>query len=395
MFRLTQMMRLLFRPQTPQRPTQARSASGPVVVWNLIRRCNLSCRHCYSASSDRGFQGELSTGEVCRVLQELKDFGVPAVILSGGEPLLRPDLFEIAAHAKALGFYLGLSSNGTLMDRDTAKKIAAAGFDYVGVSLDGLRDKHDHMRGMAGAFDESIRGIRHCREWGVKAGIRFTPTQENIADLPELFTVMAQESIDRFYLSHWNYAGRGNANRAEDSTHRATRDLVTFLFRQAWEDVEQGGSREFVTGNNDADGVLFLFWVRQHFPEKYPVAEQLLHAWGGNASGVGIANIDNRGHVHPDIFWWNYSLGDLRQASFADIWGATDEPLLVGLRQRPRPVKGRCGACHYLAICGGNTRVRAYQLNEDFWAEDPGCYLTDEEIGIQPQQHRFAPNSLL
>ena len=379
MFRLSQMMKQLFQTSTPQ----PRLVTAPVVVWNLIRRCNLTCRHCYSASSDKEFHGELSTEEVFRVLQELKDFGVPAVILSGGEPLLRPDIFEIATQAKSLGFYLGLSSNGTLMDEATAQKIAAVGFNYVGVSLDGLQEKHDHIRGLSGAFDNSINGIRHCRALGVKAGIRFTPTQENITDLPALFTVMENESIDRFYLSHWNYAGRGNANRSEDSTHRATRALVESLFQLALEDLEQGRSREFVTGNNDADGVLFLFWVQKYFPDKYPKAEHLLLEWGGNASGVGIANIDNRGHVHPDIFWWNYSLGDLRQASFAEIWSSSTEPLLQGLRQRPRPVKGRCGTCRYLAICGGNTRVRAYQLNEDLWAEDPGCYLSDAEIGIQ------------
>ncbi|MBF0194117.1 MAG: heme d1 biosynthesis radical SAM protein NirJ [Magnetococcales bacterium] len=381
MFRLSQIMGSLFGQKPQRRASKARSATGPVVVWNVIRRCNLTCRHCYTASTDKDFSGELSTNEVFRVLQELKDYSVPAVILSGGEPLLRPDIFEIAAHAKKLGFYLGLSSNGTMMDKTTAKKIADSGFDYVGVSLDGLREKHDHIRGRVGAFDDSINGIRNCSEMGVKAGIRFTPTNNNITDLPAIFELMEKESIDRFYLSHWNYAGRGNANRKEDSAHLATRNLVESLINSAKNDLDIGSPREFVTGNNDADGVFFLMWIAKNYPQKFEEAEQMLLKWGGNASGVGIANIDNQGHVHPDIFWWNYSLGDLKKNSFAEIWGSKD-PLLQGLRQRPRPVTGRCGACKYLAICGGNTRVRAYQQDNDFWSEDPGCYLSDEEIGV-------------
>ncbi|MBF0380824.1 MAG: heme d1 biosynthesis radical SAM protein NirJ [Magnetococcales bacterium] len=392
MFRLSQIMSSLFSQKPQKRLSRARSATGPVVVWNVIRRCNLTCRHCYTASTDKDFSGELSKEEVFRVLQELKDFAVPAIILSGGEPLLRPDIFAIAAKAKELGFYLGLSSNGTLMDKEISKKIANAGFDYVGVSLDGLEDKHNHIRGRVGAFKESIAGIRNCNEMGVKAGIRFTPTHDNITDLPELFQLMEKESIDRFYLSHWNYAGRGNANRKEDAAHLATRELVESLFNSAKHDLDVGSPREFVTGNNDADGVFFLMWIKKNYPEKYAQAEQMLLKWGGNASGVGIANIDNQGHVHPDIFWWNYSLGDLKKSSFADIWNC-DDPLLQGLRQRPRPVTGRCGACKYLAICGGNTRVRAYQQDGDFWAEDPGCYLTDEEIGVSQKSKANKPLS--
>ncbi len=382
MFRMSQIMQQLLQPAPRTRRSQALSGTGPVVVWNLIRRCNLTCRHCYSASTDREFEGELTTDEVFRVLKELKQSRVPAVILSGGEPLLRSDIFDIAARAKELGFYLGLSSNGTLMDAAMAKKIANAGFNYVGVSLDGLEANHDHIRGKSGAFKESLDGIRNCRAQGVKAGIRFTPTQENIGDLPGLFDLMVAESIDRFYLSHWNYAGRGKTNREENAEHLATRKLVSSLFDRARDNLEQGNGQEIVTGNNDADGVYFLLWVQKHFPEHVDAATKILRAWGGNSSGVGIANIDNRGFVHPDIFWWSYSLGDLRQASFGEIWNNPDEELLAGLRQRPRPVKGRCGGCRYLEICGGNTRVRAMQSMGDVWAEDPGCYLTDGEIGV-------------
>ncbi|MEO5352409.1 MAG: heme d1 biosynthesis radical SAM protein NirJ [Magnetococcus sp. XQGC-1] len=381
MFRLSQLLRHLCQPDAaPQRSAKPARWSGPVVVWNLLRRCNLSCRHCYAASADRDFQGELTTGEIERILEELHAFGVPALILSGGEPLLHPDLDAIARRAKELGFYLGLSSNGTLMDAERVARIRAVGFDYVGVSLDGMEAHHDRNRMQPGAFQQSLAGIRQCHRQGVKVGIRFTPTQENSADLPALFALMEVEGIDRFYLSHWNYAGRGNANRADDTARQTTRTLVEGLFVRAWEDLHGGRNREIVTGNNDADGPFFLQWIEKNHPDLSVRTREWLLRWGGNGSGVSIANIDNRGLVHPDIFWWNHSLGNLRERSFAEIWQNREEPLLAGLRQKPRPVKGRCALCRYLEICGGNTRVRALQSTGDPWAEDPGCYLEDTEI---------------
>jgi heme d1 biosynthesis radical SAM protein NirJ len=382
MFRLTQLLRQLLQAEaSPGRHRQGAARwQGPVVVWNLLRRCNLQCRHCYSGSADRDFQGELSRDEIFRVLEDLQACAVPAIILSGGEPLLHPELFAIAKRAKALGFYLGLSSNGTLMDAHKAAQIRAVGFDYVGVSLDGLEAHHDQNRVQEGAFRQALAGIRACQQQGVKVGIRFTPTRENSADLPGLFDLMAEEGIERFYLSHWNYAGRGKGNRADDAARQTTRQMVSWLFALAYADWQAGRDREIVTGNNDCDGPFFLQWVERHLPEHAERARELLLRWGGNASGVGIANIDNRGIVHPDIFWWDHALGSLREQSFAAIWQNSVDPLLQGLRQRPRPVKGRCATCRYLAICGGNTRVRAWQVTGDPWAEDPGCYLQESEI---------------
>lgn len=379
MFRLTQFMRRLLQPDAVNKPKQL-TTTGPVIVWNLIRRCNLACSHCYSASADRAFRGELTLEEIHKVLEDLRACQVSALILSGGEPLLRPDLFEIANLAKSMGFYLGLSSNGTLMDQEMAKQIAAAGFDYVGVSLDGLEANHDRMRGMRGAFAKSLEGIRNCRQQGVKAGMRFTPTQENSSDLPELLDLLTQEGVDRLYLSHWNYAGRGRVNREANATLQATHHTINWLFDLTRQDLETGSMREIVTGNNDADGVCFLFWVQRHLPHLAHKAQSMLQRWGGNASGVGIANIDEQGEVHPDIFWRHHTLGNVRHQSFADIWHHNTDPLLLGLRQKPRPVKGRCGRCHYLSICGGNTRIRAYQSTGDHWEEDPGCYLTDAQL---------------
>ncbi len=379
MFRISHYMRELVNP-TPLGPR--RVPGGPVVIWNLIRRCNLTCKHCYSISADRDFPGELATDEVFAVMDDLKAFGVPVLILSGGEPLLRPDIFDISRRAKAMGFYVGLSTNGTLIDDAAIGEVAAVGYDYVGVSLDGLRETHDRFRRLQGAFDASLHGVRLCREAGLKIGLRFTVTQDNEEELPQLLELMERERVDKFYLSHLNYAGRGNKNRRSDVIHAGTRRVMDLLFDTAYRHAAAGRSSEFVSGNNDADGVYLLHWVRRRFPGAAEHIRAKLVQWGGNSSGVNIANIDNLGNVHPDTFWWHYSLGNVRERPFSQIWPDTSDPIMAGLKASPRRISGRCGACAHFDICGGNTRVRALQLTGDPWSADPGCYLHDDEIGL-------------
>jgi len=379
MFRISQFMQEIAQP-TPLGPK--RNPPGPVLIWNLIRRCNLTCKHCYSISADKDFPGELSTEAVFGVMDDLKRFRVPVLILSGGEPLLRSDIYDVARRAKEMGFYVGLSTNGTLIDESNIGQIAAIGFDYVGVSLDGIAETHDKFRRMDGAFDKSMHGIRLCKARGIKVGIRFTLTQDNAHDLPALLQLMEDEGQDKFYLSHLNYAGRGNRNRRDDAFHQTTRAAMDLLFDTCWRDQQAGRPKEFVTGNNDADGVYLLLWVRKNFPQQEKHIRAKLEQWGGNSSGVNVANIDNLGNVHPDTMWWNYTLGNVRERPFSDIWMDTSDPIMAGLKAQPRKVGGRCGACAYFAVCGGNTRVRAWQVTGDPWAEDPACYLDDEEIGL-------------
>ncbi len=364
--------------------------SGPVVIWNLIRRCNLACKHCYATSADIDFPGELSTEEVFTVMQDLKTFGVSVLILSGGEPLLRPDIFEVSRRAREMGFYVGLSTNGTLITEDNISSIIDIGYDYVGISLDGMRETHDYFRRKQGAFDESIRGIRLCVDAAIKVGLRFTLTRDNAAELPDLLQLMRDQNIDKFYLSHLNYAGRGNRNRDSDLYHQKTRKAMDLLFETCWQDVQDGIKREFVTGNNDADGVYLLQWAKRYIPEHVEALRQQLLRWGGNSSGVNIANIDNLGTVHPDTMWWDYSIGNVKQRPFSEIWQDTSDPLMAGLKASRRPLEGRCAECRQLAICGGNSRTRAWQLTGNPWAEDPGCYLSDDEIGVVDMPLRVA-----
>ena len=379
MFRVTHYMQELLHP-TPVAPKRA--PPGPVVIWNLIRRCNLACQHCYSISADVDFAGELTTPEIFATMDDLRAFGVPVLILSGGEPLLHPDIDAIAARAKAMGFYVGLSTNGTLIDDAMLPRIAQIGYDYVGISLDGIEATHDRFRRKAGAYAASLTALRLCRDAGLKVGVRFTLTQDNAHDLPRLLELIDAERIDKFYLSHLNYGGRGNINRKTDAAFITTRRAMDLLFDTCLRSLENGTPKEFVTGNNDADAVWLLRFARERFPAREAALRAKLAQWGGNASGVNVANIDNLGNVHPDTFWWDYALGNVKARPFSAIWNDVTDPLMAGLKATPRPVKGRCASCAYFDVCGGNTRVRAWQLAGDAWAEDPGCYLDDDELGI-------------
>jgi heme d1 biosynthesis radical SAM protein NirJ len=369
-----------------------RNPPGPVVIWNLIRRCNLTCKHCYSISADTHFPGELNREEIFGVMDDLKAFHVPVLILSGGEPLLRPDIFDIAHRAKDMGFFTALSTNGTLIDKNNIKAIRDVGFNYVGISIDGTRDTHDTFRQMKGGFDASIAGLRLCHEEGIKTGLRFTMTQDNAEELPQMLQLMDDEKVDKFYFSHLNYAGRGNKNRETDVFLQTTRWAMDLLFDRALADVRAGKQTEFVTGNNDADGVYLLQWIAKRFPEQYNHIRAKLVQWGGNSSGVNVANIDNLGNVHPDTMWWHHNLGNVKERKFGDIWQDTSDPIMAGLKSKPRKIGGRCALCKDFDICDGNTRIRAFQLTGDAWAEDPACYLTDSEIGIEPQGKCSAEN---
>ncbi len=394
MLRISHYLRALARPATadsaPGSGLGARSTTGtrpPVVIWNLLRRCNLTYKHCYATSADSPFRDELDTTEALRVIDDLAAAGVRVLILSGGEPLLREDLFQLADYARDLGFFFALSSNGTLIDEHNIERIAAARFDYVGISIDGLEAVHDEFRQLKGSFAASMKAIGLCRERDIRVGLRTTLTQHNYPQLPALLALMREMDVQKFYLSHLNYSGRGKRSRRLDAQHQMTRDAMRQLFEQAWADVQAGHDSDFVSGNNDADAILLLQWVGEHLPQHRQRLEAMLRAWGGNASGSGIANIDNIGAVHPDTYWWQHQVGNVRRQSFRELWLEQPAPLLQQLRQHPRAVEGRCAQCRWLAICNGNTRTRAW-AEGNLWGEDPGCYLSDQEIGL-PAPHRI------
>lgn len=387
MFRVTRYIKSLMNP-APVRPDP--EPAGPVVVWNLTRRCNMSPDYSYSISVDPDCNDELSTDEICTVMDDLRTFGVPALILSGGEPLMRPDIFDISRYAKDLGFDLSLITNGTLITEENIDRIAGIGFDHVDIGIDGLERIHDQIWQKKGAFKTSIHAVALCKQADINVGLRFNLTPDNFLELPGMLALIDENNIDNFYLSHLDYTGHGGQDQSPDAFYEMTREAMKLIFYRCHQELRRGVERQYVTGNNDADGPFLIEWARKNYPDQVGALEQRLNNRGGNGSGVNFANIDSQGMVYPDTFWWNYSLGNVRQTPFSRIWSDSSDPLMQGLRQHPRPVKGRCADCKYLSLCNGNTRVRAFSLSGDAWEEDPGCYLTNEEIGVPDTSWRMA-----
>ena len=354
----------------------------PIVVWNITRTCNLRCVHCYSDSYAQKYEGELSHDEARTVIDDVAGFKVPALLFSGGEPLIRPDLLELIAYATGKGLRITLSTNGTLIDETIAARLKALGLTYVGISLDGIGPTNDHFRGVEGAFDRAVRGFRNCQAVGQKVGLRLTLTRRNCQDINQIFDFIEAEGIQRACFYHLVYSGRGSA--ADELQPAEIRRALDTIIERTEDFHQRGLSKEILTVDHHADNV----YIYRKLRERNPAFAEKVYQWmkwnggGANSSGVGISNIDTQGNVHPDQFWQAATLGNVRQRPFSQIWSDHSIPLLAQLRNRRPLLKGRCGACQYQEICGGSFRVRALQVHGDPWAEDPACYLTEEEIGI-------------
>ena len=353
----------------------------PVVVWNVGRRCNLRCVHCYSRSRDEKYAGELTTEEGMALVDDLSDYGVPVLLFSGGEPLMRPDIFELIRRARERGMRAVLSTNGTLIDAGTAARLRDFGLSYVGVSLDGLQETNDRFRGVRDAFGMALAGIRSCLEAGLRVGLRFTVSRRNVQDIPGIFDLIREEGIPRVCFYHLVYAGRGTKLVEEDLGHDETRGTVRLIMDRTRELHEEGRVVEVLTVDNHSDGPYIYLRMLDEGNERAPDVLALLRMNGGNSSGVGIGCVSWDGSVHPDQFWRHYSFGNVRERPFSEIWTGDDE-LQVKLRDRKEHLKGRCSGCKWLDICNGNFRVRAEAVTGDVWEEEPACYLTDEEIEL-------------
>ncbi len=351
----------------------------PVVVWNTTQRCNLHCIHCYSKSENQIYLHELTTSEAKVFVEDLAEFKVPVLLFSGGEPLLRHDLFEIASSATDAGIRAVLSTNGTLITEAKAKQLKNAGFSYVGVSLDGIGETNNKFRGKPEAFELAVAGIRNCIKAGVKTGIRFTVTKYNIKDVPQIFDFIEAQGIPRVCFYHLAYAGRGTAITNDDLTHEETRNFMDYVLEKAETFHNKGLNTEILSVDNHADAAYLYLKLKEKDAKKAEDALKLLKLNGGNSSGAGIACVDFKGNVHPDQFWQHYVLGNLRTHRFSEIWADKSQPLLQALRNRKIHLHGKCEKCQFLDICNGNLRVRAEAVYDDIWAPDPACYLTYEE----------------
>ncbi|OQY59808.1 MAG: 12,18-didecarboxysiroheme deacetylase [Desulfobacteraceae bacterium 4572_88] len=352
----------------------------PVVVWNITRRCNLKCVHCYAHAKDMDFADELSTEEGKHLIDDLAQFGAPVLLLSGGEPMVRKDLPELAGYAVKKGMRAVISTNGTLITREKAGILKDIGLSYVGISLDGMEDINDRFRGVSGAFQSALEGIRNCQDAGIKVGLRFTVNKFNVQEIPKIFDLLEEMNIPRVCFYHLVYAGRGSNLVKDDLSHEETRAAVDLIMDRTKQLHDKGISKEVLTVDNHADGPYLYLRLLKENPERAKEVLELLEMNEGNNSGRGIGCVSWDGEVYADQFWRHHSFGNVREQPFSEIWTGSDDPLLVKLKEKKNHVTGRCATCRWLSVCAGNFRVRAEVVNEDVWAPDPACYLTDEEI---------------
>ena len=378
----------------PPHMLQFTTDSRPLVVWNMTNRCNLRCLHCYAGAVETADPRELTTDEGKRLIDDLAAAGCPVVLFSGGEPYLRKDIYELGSYAAERGLRPVVSTNGTLITREAAEKTRDAGFQYVGISLDGLAERHNRFRGSADAFRKALDGLHYCIDADLKAGIRFTVTRHNLADLDGVLDLIEREGVPRFCLYHLVYSGRGREMMDEDLTREQRRRMVERLIKKALEWHDRGVEVELLTTDNHADGVMVERYVRQHDPDRAGEVHELLIRHGGCSAGRKFACVDAYGEVHPCQFWRHASLGNVRERPFAEIWNDTGNELLGRLKRIADNLTGdRCGKCNFRTICGG-CRVRAEAVHGDVWADDPACYLQDHEILACKEEERCITRSI-
>ena len=351
----------------------------PIVVWNCTPACNLTCRHCYAAAASG--QKELSTEQALAVIDDLAAFQVPVLLFSGGEPFVRPDIRTLAAYAKEKGLRVTFSTNGTLIDDACADWLRDLGVAYVGISIDGTEAIHDAFRRRLGAYRLSLDSIRRLRARGVKVGLRVTMTRDNVRAIPDIFALMRAERVSRICLYHLVYTGRGREIASTDLDHAEARTALETVVAETKACFNSGFPVEVLTVDNPCDGIALYLRMKA---ENHPNADRaydLLALNGGNSSGEGIACISWDGTVYPDQFWRNHPVGNVLEKPFSDIWGNPPPGSLLDLlRHKKEHVKGRCRACRWLDLCGGNFRARGEAVTGDIWGEDPTCFLTDDEI---------------
>lgn len=362
-------------------PPQPRVHHRPVVVWNATRQCNLSCAHCYIAASAQPDPQELDTQAAFRVVDDLVAYGIPVLLLSGGEPLVRPDILEVARYASARRLRAGLSTNGVLLTADLVGALQKAGIAYVGVSIDGPEAVNDKFRGSLGAYRQALEGIRNALAAGFRVSLRFTLTRYNHSYLGQVFDLVERERIPRVCVYHLAYAGRGaRISSRADLSSEETRQAVDLCLERTEHLHRMGLDTEVLTVDNHADAAYLALRLLEERPQQAQEALRLLLRNGGNASGVGIGAIGPRGDVHADQFSHHRSFGNVRERPFSTIWEDTSHPVMAGLKAKPRPLEGRCAACPALPLCNGNLRVRAETATGNPWAPDPACYLSDAEL---------------
>ncbi|MCS7096415.1 MAG: radical SAM protein [Candidatus Bathyarchaeota archaeon] len=351
-----------------------------LVVWDYTRKCNLNCRHCYS-NARAASEKELTTEESLSVVDQLADFGVVALAFSGGEPLARRDFFHVAEHAVKSGLYVSLATNGTLIDKHTARRLSQIGLHYVEISIDGASSNvHDEFRGLKGAFEKAIQGLRYCVEEGLCVSIAVTATKMNFNQIPKILELAEEIGADRFALFNFVPTGRGSEMVSLDLSPEEREELLIFLLGKL---LSSSKVTMLATAPQLArvavsqqqrlkGGEIYVPMAHMQTTKVSSRALALADFIGGCGAGRLYCSISPEGDVQPCVFL-PIKVGNLRNDCFESIW--LKSPVFNILRNREN-LRGACGNCTFKYVCGG-CRARAYAYHEDILASDPGCILAN------------------
>ncbi len=355
---------------------------GPILVYNCTARCNLKCLHCYSSSDPSCMRDLLSTEQAKQLLGQLPAAKVPVALFSGGEPLLREDLFELMAEARRLGLRTVISTNGTLITPEVAGRLAELELSYAGISLDGQEPFHDEFRQVLGSFRKALEGMDNCRAAGLRTGLRFTITRANAAQVPAIFDIAVETGIRRICFYHLISSGRATDLNEQAPSLEQTRRTVDTIIDTTHDLVGKGLVDEVLTVGNHADGPYLLVRMQKESHPDYETAKKLLLSNEGNRVGEKIACVSWDGTVYADQFWRDYALGNVMERPFAEIWTDETNPVLSRLRHKDTFADPRCLKCQWFKLCKGNYRFLGADPSDENWRNEPPCYLTDEEIGL-------------
>ena len=357
----------------------------PIVVWNMTNQCNLNCLHCYAKATKNASNDEFTTEEAKALMDDVAKYNSPVFLFSGGEPFMRRDLIELIEYANSINLRPVISTNGTLITKEKAIQAKKAGVKYIGVSLDGMAETNDKFRGLDGAFEMAIKGMKNCLSAGIKTGLRFTISKHNRDDLPLVLLKLKEIGINRCCVYHLDYSGRGVEIAKDDLSHAETRQALDTYFNLTRFHHKNGFPVETLLVGNYADAGYLYLKLLEEDPDKAEHAYELLKRNGGDGTGETIACVDHQGNVYANQFWRDHSFGNVKERAFGDIWDDVTDPIMAGLKNKANHITGRCSVdnCRFFELCKGGSRVRAQSVDGDVWGPDPACYLTDEEIEIK------------
>jgi heme b synthase len=335
-----------------------------LVAWETTRNCNLACMHCRASATHGPFSGELDTRASLRLLDQIAEVGEPIIILTGGEPLLRPDIFDIAKYGTNKGLRMVMAPNGTLITKNNAQQMADAGIKRISVSLDGsTKESHDRFRGVEGAFEGALHGIGLVKDAGIEFQINTTITKTNLAEIPKIQELAITLGAVAHHIFLLVPTGRGKYIVDQEITATEYEDTLNWFYDQ----------REKTPLQLKATCAPHYYRIlRQRAKKEGKAITFKTHGMDaftrGCLAGTGFCFISHRGIVQPCGFL-NINCGDITQTSFADIWNVSD--VFLSLRNFNN-LKEKCGKCEYRKVCGG-CRARAYEATGDFLAEEPLC----------------------